>query len=109
MVELLISGGPVMIPIGIASVIGLAVLLERVFSLRPERVIPGSLVIEVDELLKQERWGDVVAAARKHDSAAARVVLTALDVRGRSRSDIKERLEEVTTEDAPLHGHRTKR
>ena len=95
MVELLISGGPVMIPIGIASVIGLAVLLERVFSLRPERVIPGSLVIEVDELLKQERWGDVVAAARKQDSAAARVILTALDVRGRSRSAIKERLEEV--------------
>lgn len=95
MVELLISGGPVMIPIGIASVIGLAVLLERIFSLRPERVIPGPLVIEVDELLKQERWGDVVAVARKHDSAAARVVLTALDVRGRSRSDIKERLEEV--------------
>jgi len=84
-----------MIPIGIASVIGLAVLLERIFSLRPERVIPGPLVIEVDELLKQERWGDVVAVARKHDSAAARVVLTALDVRGRSRSDIKERLEEV--------------
>ncbi len=100
MIELLISGGPVMAPIGIASVVGLAVLLERFFSLRASRVIPNTLVIEVDELLKQGRAGDVVAVARKHDNAASRVILTAIDVQGRTRSDIKERLEEVGRREA---------
>ena len=100
MIELLISGGPVMIPIGVASLVGLAVLLERGFSLRTSRVIPGLLVIEVDELIKQGRWGDVVAAARKYDSAAARVVLTAVDARERTRSEVKERLEEVGRREA---------
>ena len=100
MVELLISGGPVMVPIGIASLIGVAVLLERAFSLRSSRVIPSSLVIEADELMRQERWGDVVAVARKHASPAARVILTALDARGLARSSIKERLEEVGRREA---------
>ena len=100
MIELLISGGPVMIPIGIASVIGLAVLIERIFALREGVVIPASLVIEVDELLRQERWGDVVSAARKNESAASRVTMTALDARHMPRADIKERLEEVGRREA---------
>lgn len=100
MIELLISGGPVMIPIGIASVIGLAVLIERIFALREGVVIPSGLVIEVDELLRQERWGDVVSAARKNESAASRVTMTALDARHMPRADIKERLEEVGRREA---------
>ena len=100
MIELLISGGPVMIPIGAASLVGLAVFLERVFSLRMARVIPNALVIEVDELLKQGRWVDVVAVTRKYESAAGRVVLAAVDARALSRSDIKERLEEVGRREA---------
>jgi biopolymer transport protein ExbB len=99
-IELLISGGPVMIPIGAASLVGLAVFLERVFSLRMSRVIPNLLVIEVDELLKQGRWADVVAVTRKYESAAGRVVLAAVDARTLSRSDIKERLEEVGRREA---------
>jgi len=99
-IELLISGGPVMIPIGIASVIGLAVLIERIFALREGVVIPSGLVIEVDELLRQERWGDVVSAARKNESAASRVTMTALDARHMPRADIKERLEEVGRREA---------
>ena len=100
MIELLISGGPVMIPIGIASVIGLAVLLERMLALRVNGVIPPALVIEVDELMRQERWGDVVAVARKDGSAAARVTLTAISARGMARSEVKERLEEVGRREA---------
>ena len=100
MVELLMSGGPVMIPIGVASVIGLAVFLERVLALRGGAVIPSGLVIEVDELLRQDRFGDVIAAARKSDSAAARVTLVAINAKSMSRSEIKERLEEVGRREA---------
>lgn len=100
MIEFLISGGPVMLPIGLASVIGLAALLERVFSLREHRVFPLGFAVEVDELLRQDRWGDATALCRKHDSAAARVVLTALDAKGHERSEIKERLEETGRREA---------
>ena len=100
MIELLISGGPVMIPIGIASVVGLAVFLERMVALRGAAVIPPMLAREVEELLRQGRLDDVVAAARKSPSAAARVTLTAVDAVGQSRSQVKERLEEVGRREA---------
>ena len=100
MTDLIISGGPVMVPIGLASVIGLAVLLERVWALRGVVVVPQSFVVEMDELMRQARWGDVIASARKSDSAAGRVVLAAADVRHKSRAAIKERLEEVGRREA---------
>jgi len=99
-IELLISGGPVMIPIGIASVVGLAVFLERTVALRGASVIPPMLIREVEELLRQGRLDDVVAASKKYPSAAARVTLTAVDAAGQSRSQIKERLEEVGRREA---------
>jgi len=41
-IEFLQSGGPVMIPIGLASVVMLAVLIERIFALRRGKVVPRS-------------------------------------------------------------------
>lgn len=100
MTDLIISGGPVMVPIGLASVIGLAVLLERIWALRAAAVVPQSFVVEVDELMRQARWGDVIAVARKSNSAAGRVLLAAADVRHKSRAAVKERLEEVGRREA---------
>ena len=100
MTDLIISGGPVMVPIGLASVIGLAVFLERLWALRINAVVPPSFVVEVDELMRQARWGDVIAAARKSDSAAGRVLLAAADVRDKTRAAVKERLEEVGRREA---------
>ena len=100
MTDLIISGGPVMVPIGLASVIGLAVFIERLWALRINAVVPPSFVVEVDELMRQARWGDVIAAARKSDSAAGRVLLAAADVRDKTRAAVKERLEEVGRREA---------
>ena len=100
MVDLLLSGGPVMVPIAMASIVGLAVFLERCISLRRAAVIPPALVREVEEWLRQGRLGDAVASAKKHPSAAARVTLTAVDAAGLTRTEIKERLEEVGRREA---------
>ena len=95
MIEFLVSGGPVMVPIGLASIIGLAAFLERVFVLQRSRVIPRHFAVEVEALIEQERWGDAGTLCKKVDSAAGRVVATALEARGRPRGVVKERLEEV--------------
>jgi biopolymer transport protein ExbB len=99
-IDLLISGGPVMVPIGLSSVIALAVLLERVWALRLSRVSPVAYTVEVDELMSQGRWGDVCAVSRKSDCAAGRVLLAAVEVRHRPRAEIKERIEEVGRREA---------
>jgi len=41
------KGGPVMIPIAIASLFGLAIVIERLFSLRKSRVVPPDFVAQV--------------------------------------------------------------
>jgi biopolymer transport protein ExbB len=90
----------VMVPIGLASVVGLGVFLERVVALRRGRVVPRDFVREVVELLNQERPADAVTAARKSDSVVARVVEAAVDARGRPRAVVKERLEEIGRREA---------
>ncbi len=98
--DLIVSGGPVMVPIGVASVVGLAVFLERIWALRVAKVVPDGFVGEVDELMRQERWGDVAAAAAKSDSAAGRILGSAIAMRSHPRGEIKERLEEVGRREA---------
>lgn len=95
MIDFLVSGGPVMIPIGLASLVGLAVFLERMVALRRGAVAPRSFAVEVEELLKQRRYGDAQTLCRKDGSAVSRVVEVALAVRGQPRAAIKERLEEA--------------
>ena len=89
-----------MVPIALCSLIALATFLERMWTLRREKVVPGSFSSELVELVRQKRWGDAKALCRKWDVAASRVVEVALEVRSHSRSDIKERLEEVGRREA---------
>ena len=42
--DLVISGGPLMIPITLCSVIALGVFLERLFYLRRKKIIPAATI-----------------------------------------------------------------
>ncbi|MBA2320493.1 MAG: MotA/TolQ/ExbB proton channel family protein [Deltaproteobacteria bacterium] len=94
-IEYIRSGGPVMVPILLASVVAVATILERLWALRRERVLPSSFRGEIFELIRQNRWGDALAVCRKRDVAAARLLEIALLHRGEPRERIKERMEEI--------------
>jgi biopolymer transport protein ExbB len=94
------AGGPVMIPIGLCSIVAVATFLERSWSLRRERVVPTAFVVEVSDLIKQCRWQDALTLCRKREVAIGRVVEVALEVRSESRSVVKERVEEVGRREA---------
>lgn len=100
MIETLVAGGPVMIPIGLCSVVALATFLERMWSLRRGAVVPSSLCVELIELLRQGRDGDALTLCRKHNVSVARVIEVAVEARGRPRSHLKERVEEVGRREA---------
>lgn len=55
--DFVVKGGPMMIPIGLCSLIAMTVLVERLFSLRRRTVIPGTLVPGLREVLDDERRG----------------------------------------------------
>ena len=53
--EILVQGGAFVIPIVVCSVIGLALFIERLVYLRPERIVPNVAVQTVQGLLEDGR------------------------------------------------------
>ncbi len=101
LMEFLQSGGPVMVPIALVSLVALTVFLWRLAMLRQSRIAPRSFVVEIEDLVKQGRHADALTVCRKQDSiAAARVVAVAIEARGGARGHIKERLEEIGRREA---------
>ncbi len=98
--DLIISGGPLMIPIILCSVIALGVFLERSFYLRRKKIIPEDLLRDVEDLLKTDRVNDVLALLRRDRSPMARIFLAATKNYGKSRETIKVAVEEVGGQEA---------
>lgn len=100
MIEYLQAGGPVMIPILVCSVIALTTFLGRLWVLGRGSVVPDAFTVEIAELVRQKRWEDAATLCKKHPVAIARILEVALESRSRSRSEIKERIEEVGRREA---------
>src|SRR3990172_2258801 len=94
------KGGPVMIPIGLCSIVAMAAFFERVWSLRRARVVPQSFCVELIELVCQERYPDALTLCKKRDTPIGRILEVAIEARGEPRSLIKERAEEVGRREA---------
>lgn len=100
MIQFLMQGGPVMVPIGLASVIGLASFVERLWALRRGRVVPRAFCVELVELLRQERWQDAANLCKKRDIPISRIVEVAIAARGEPRSSLRDRVEEIGRREA---------
>jgi biopolymer transport protein ExbB len=98
--DFIISGGPLMIPIILCSIIALGVFLERLFYLRRKKIIPEDLLRDVEDLLKTDRVNDVLALLRRDRSPMARIFLAAMKNYGKSRETIKVAVEEIGGQEA---------
>jgi biopolymer transport protein ExbB len=98
--DLLISGGPLMIPIALCSVVALGVFLERVFYLRRKKIIPEDLLQDVEDLLEANRVNDALLLLKRDHSPMARIFLAAMKNFGKSRDTIKEAVEETGSQEA---------
>jgi len=93
--EFLASGGPVMVPIALCSVVGQAFFLERFWALKRERVLPREVCVEVVELAKQKRFSDALTLCRKNDIALCRILEVVFEKVEKGRAQMKEASEEV--------------
>jgi len=100
LVDTIIAGGPVMVPLALCSVIALGAFLERTFALRVRRVAPVELGERLHRLLQD---GELAAAAdlvATDASSLARMVGAAIRLRHLDREDLHERLEELGRHEA---------
>ena len=95
MLELLTSGGWVMVPLMILAVVATAITLERFWTLRQSEVIPHGIVEEIENWSRGKDLDSSEIQRLRKDSPLGEILAAALLLRHRPRDVIKERIEDV--------------
>ncbi|WP_250623499.1 MotA/TolQ/ExbB proton channel family protein [Pinirhizobacter soli] len=95
MLEILLAGGWAMTPILICSLVALAIVLERFWTLRRASVLPPGLGEEVREWARSGQLDNEHVQALAEGSPLGELLAGALSVRDRPRELIKERIEDT--------------
>ncbi len=82
-------------PIILCSVVAAAIILERLWTLQEQRVLPRDLIRRVRQLVEADQVNDKVIAALEQNSPLGRVLAAGLAHRHRSREIMMERLEDA--------------
>ena len=93
--EFFIKGGPVMWPLFACSIIALAIIIERLFTLRQSKIIPKELIEEVERLIRMGRLNDIEQLLKRSSSPLCPIIMAAIKNAGSRREIIKEYMEEA--------------
>lgn len=77
--EVIVSGGPVMIPLGILSVIAVMLVLVYLFTLRRGAVVTKRYMTTADALLRKRDYLGLLAISNRHRESVARIMQRTLD------------------------------
>ena len=93
--EIIKAGGPVMWPIIFCSIAAVAIILERLWSLQDNRVIPPNLAEKVWKLVESHSLTDKHVVALAQNSPLGRILAAGVANRHRTRDIIKESIEDA--------------
>lgn len=93
--EIVRAGGLFMWPIILCSVIAVAIVLERLWTLQERRVVPPELTRRVWQLVEAGQINDKVIAALELNSPMGKLLATGLSNRHRPREILMEHLEDA--------------
>ena len=93
--ELVKAGGWPMLPLLLLGVAALAIILERLWSLRRAEVMPPRLGEEVRNWAARGQLDPAHIESLRRNSPLGALLAAALDVRQRPRDQIRERIEDV--------------
>lgn len=95
MLEIIKAGGWVMFPIIVCSVMAVAIILERLWTLQEKRVLPRRLTKEVWEWVSTNKLNHEHLKNLQDGSPLGEVLSMGLSNRHRSREIMKERIEDT--------------
>ncbi len=95
--ELFEQGGPLMWAILAASIIGVAVFIERLWSLQRARLLPRAFVDRIRALVMKRKISEALLLCEENSSSIALIMAAGLRIhgQGRPREAVKESVEEV--------------
>ncbi|WP_353162012.1 MotA/TolQ/ExbB proton channel family protein [Salinisphaera shabanensis] len=95
MAEMLAAGGWLMLPIAICSVLGLAIVIERVWALRAQRIAPPPLLEQREQLARSPALSSADRQSLEAHSPLGRVWAAVVATRAESTDIRRERIEEA--------------
>jgi len=98
--DMLVSGGIMMIPLIITSIIGLTVFIERSFFLRRKRILKPEIIEAIETFKKSEDIEKVVSVMETQDGPFLNILRVALDHRDKTREEVKEAIEDMGKQEA---------
>lgn len=90
--QFLVKGGIMMIPLGVCSILALAIVIEKAFSLRRDKVIVPEIVNVLRNIKGPEDVGLAQSICEQHQGPFANVIRAGLEHRELPKEDIKEAL-----------------
>lgn len=95
MVDILISGGPVMIPLGVLSMVALAIIIERLWVLRRTNFLQAATVQTLSGLLAGNKFRGAVDFCHRHPGPFTDLVTALIENRQAPYEELKEILEDT--------------
>lgn len=95
LLDLLVKGGPIMIPIAILSVIALYVFIERNLSIRRASRFEASFMENIRDFIYNNRIDSAIAFCKSNQSPVARMIEKGIKRLGRPLKEIEESIEIV--------------
>lgn len=90
-----VKGGPVMIPLAILSILGMAVTIEKLISLRHSRVIRTEIVNTIESLRAPSDIPMAIKICERYDIPFANTVRAGLEESGESLAVIRQSMEDT--------------
>lgn len=100
--RLFLAGGPVMWPILISSIWGVAIIIEKWLYLRSIRIDTQNFLRGVLEKIKQHKIKEAIADCGATASPIGQILKAGILKAGRSRQEIKEAIEDASLYEIPL-------
>ena len=93
--RILSSGGPVMIPLGLLSLVAVAIIIERFWTLRASRYMQPTTVATLNELLAGGQFKQAVDYCRRNPGPYADLVATLVENRHAPYDELKQIMEDT--------------
>ena len=94
------KGGVVMYPILLCSILSVAIFLERLWTLRENKIIPKNFIKEIEDFIRMKKYNEALTLCSSSNSSIARIIYAGLKRVGKSRDEIKEAIVEQGKQEA---------
>ncbi len=95
MFEIIKSGGWLMLPLILCSIISMAIIVERFWSLQKSKVLPADLVTQVWRIAREKRLDESILRRLKNSSSLGFILSAGLANSQHGRDVMKEAIEEA--------------